>query len=116
VGSVEPGRTGEGHGRAGRGPASSGRRGGDRRGRARMAAHPHGRPVRDRHRGPHPQKEGTAGVTAGHGRGQEREGVRPMAGGASAIVPGQREGGRDGRVLWIQEGRRAPGAPRRGDP
>lgn len=39
-----------------------------------------------------------------------------MAGGASAIVPGQREGGRDGRVLWIQEGRRAPGAPRRGDP
>lgn len=61
----------KGRGRAGRRPAPAGRRGGDRRGRARVAAHPHGRPVRDRHRGPHPAQAWSAGPTARHGRGAE---------------------------------------------
>ena len=90
VGRARPGRAGEGHGRAGRGPAPAGRGGGDRCGRARVAAHRVREPVRDRDRGPHaPGARGSRPVCPAWSREEARRrspGGWPNAGGRSATT------------------------------
>ena len=55
-----------------------------------------------------PRRHGP-GLTARRGRGRKREGVRPMARRAPAVVLREGGGGRDGCVRGLQEGRRTSG-------